>query len=45
VLDAASNLEKYQLLVDTAYTLITEKYSWNARAQNVAQILMEVSAS
>ncbi len=45
VLDAASNLEKYQSLVDTAYTLITEKYSWNARAQNVAQILMEVSAS
>ncbi|MBE8999439.1 glycosyltransferase family 4 protein [Nostoc sp. LEGE 12447] len=45
VLDAASNFEKYQSLVDTAYTLITEKYSWNARAQNIAQILMEVSCS
>jgi glycosyltransferase involved in cell wall biosynthesis len=45
VLDAASNFEKYQSLVDTAYTLITEKYSWNARAQNIAQILMEVSRS
>ncbi|MEH2307665.1 glycosyltransferase family 4 protein [Nostoc sp.] len=45
LLDAASNFEKYQSLVDTAYTLITEKYSWNARAQNIAQILMEISCS
>lgn len=45
LLDAASNLDKYQSIVDTAYTLITEKYSWNARAQNIAQILMEVSRS
>ncbi|WP_392482478.1 glycosyltransferase [Nostoc sp. C110] len=45
VLDAASNFDKYQSIVDTAYTLITEKYSWNARAQNIAQIIMEVSCS
>ncbi|MEH2432675.1 MAG: glycosyltransferase [Nostoc sp.] len=45
VLDAASNIDKYQSLVDSAYTLITEKYSWNARAQNIAQILLEVSHS
>ncbi|MBE8987020.1 glycosyltransferase [Nostoc sp. LEGE 12450] len=45
VLDAASNFDKYQSIVDTAYTLITEKYSWNARAQNIAQILMEVNRS
>ncbi|MEH1864531.1 MAG: glycosyltransferase [Nostoc sp.] len=45
VLDAASNFDKYQSIVDTAYTLITEKYSWNARAHNIAQILMEVNRS
>ncbi|MCC5624779.1 glycosyltransferase [Nostoc sp. CHAB 5715] len=45
VLDAASNLDKYQSLVDSAYTLITEKYSWNARAQNIAQILLKFSHS
>ncbi|MEH1765322.1 glycosyltransferase family 4 protein [Nostoc sp.] len=45
VLDAVSNIDKYQSLVDTAYTLITEKYSWNAKAQNIAEILMEVSHS
>ncbi|MFN6464489.1 MAG: glycosyltransferase family 4 protein [Nostoc sp. DedVER02] len=45
VLDAASNFDKYQSLVDTAYTLITEKYSWNARAHNIAEILMKVSHS
>ncbi|MHC5821943.1 MAG: glycosyltransferase, partial [Nostoc sp.] len=43
VLDAASNLDKYQSLVDTAYTLITQKYSWNARAKNIAEILMKLS--
>ncbi|MEH2323852.1 MAG: glycosyltransferase [Nostoc sp.] len=45
VLDAASNIAKYQSLVDSAYTLITEKYSWNARAQNIARILIEGSSS
>lgn len=43
VLDAAANMKKYQTLVDTAYTLIGEKYSWNARAHKIAEILMEVS--
>ena len=43
ILDAASNLDKYQSLVDTAHTLIIEKYSWNARAQNIAEILMQTS--
>ncbi|MEH1835695.1 MAG: glycosyltransferase family 4 protein [Nostoc sp.] len=45
VLDAASNLEKYQSLVDTAYTLITQKHSWNAKAQNIGEILMKVNQS
>ncbi|HYX19028.1 MAG TPA: glycosyltransferase [Nostoc sp.] len=45
VLDAASNIDKYQSLVDSAYTLITEKYSWKARAQNIAQILLKTSHS
>ncbi|MEH1940654.1 MAG: glycosyltransferase family 4 protein [Nostoc sp.] len=45
VLDAALNIDKYQSIVDTAYTLITEKYSWNAKAHNVAKILIEVSHS
>jgi glycosyltransferase involved in cell wall biosynthesis len=43
VLDAVSNFDKYQSLVDTAYTLITEKYSWNARAHNIAEILAKIS--
>ncbi|MBD2649179.1 glycosyltransferase family 4 protein [Nostoc foliaceum] len=43
VLEAASNIDKYQSLVDKAYTLITEKYSWNARAENIAEILLKVS--
>ncbi|MCW5313872.1 glycosyltransferase [Nostoc sp. KVJ3] len=45
VLDAVSNIDKYQPLVDTAYNLITEKYSWNARAHNIAEVLMKVSYS
>lgn len=45
LLDAASNIDKYQSLVDTAYTLITEKYSWNARAQNITEILIKFSHS
>lgn len=45
VVDAASNIDKYQSLIDSAYTLITEKYSWKARAQNIAQILLKASHS
>jgi glycosyltransferase involved in cell wall biosynthesis len=45
VLDAASNIDQYQSLVDTAYSLITEKYSWNARAYNIAEILTKVNHS
>ncbi|MCC5604003.1 glycosyltransferase family 4 protein [Nostoc favosum] len=45
VLDAALNIDKYQSLVHKAYTLITEKYSWNARAQNIAEVLIKVSHS
>jgi glycosyltransferase involved in cell wall biosynthesis len=41
VLEATSNIDKYQSLVDTAYSLIIEKYSWNARAHNIAQIMMK----
>ncbi|MFB2768846.1 glycosyltransferase family 4 protein [Pelatocladus sp. BLCC-F211] len=39
ILDAVSNLEKYQPLIETAYNLIKEKYSWLARAKTVAEIL------
>lgn len=39
ILDAASNLDKYQPLIQTAYNLIKEKYSWLARAKTVAEIL------
>jgi glycosyltransferase involved in cell wall biosynthesis len=45
VLDAALNIDKYESLVDTAYTLITEKYSWKARAHNIAEIFMKISHS
>jgi glycosyltransferase involved in cell wall biosynthesis len=43
VLDAASNLERYQSLTNAAYNLITEKYSWSARAKAVAEILMNAN--
>lgn len=39
ILDATSNMEKYQPLTEAAYTLIKEKYSWSARARAVAEIL------
>jgi glycosyltransferase involved in cell wall biosynthesis len=45
VLDAASNLEQYQQLVNTAYLLIQEKYSWSAKAQVVAQILTKTKVT
>ena len=41
VLDAALNLEKYQPLTEAAYTMIRDRYSWSAKAQNVAKILQE----
>jgi glycosyltransferase involved in cell wall biosynthesis len=41
ILDASLNLEKYQPLVERAYTLIQEKYSWNAKAQDVVQVFMQ----
>ncbi|NWF62007.1 MAG: glycosyltransferase [Fischerella sp.] len=44
ILDAASNLDKYQPLIETAYALIKEKYSWYAKAQAVAEILQETGA-
>ncbi|PMB11952.1 hypothetical protein CEN48_18750 [Fischerella thermalis CCMEE 5282] len=41
ILDATSNMEKYQPLAEAAYTLIKEKYSWLARARAIAEILEE----
>ncbi|MBD2504261.1 glycosyltransferase family 4 protein [Anabaena azotica] len=43
VLEAATNIDKYQSLVDTAYSLITEKYSWDAQAKNIAKILIKAT--
>jgi glycosyltransferase involved in cell wall biosynthesis len=43
VLNAALNLEKYQPLADAAHSLIREKYSWSAKAQNVADVLMSLN--
>ncbi|MBH8573001.1 glycosyltransferase family 4 protein [Nostocaceae cyanobacterium CENA369] len=45
VLDAASNIDKYQFLVDTGYTLVREKYSWDAKSHSIAKILMKASKS
>ena len=42
VLDACTNLENYQPLVEAAYKLIQEKYSWSAMAEKVAGILENV---
>jgi glycosyltransferase involved in cell wall biosynthesis len=42
VLDAALNLDKYQPLADAAHALIREKYSWSAKANHVASVLMSV---
>ncbi|KOP23864.1 hypothetical protein AMR41_23775 [Hapalosiphon sp. MRB220] len=41
ILDAVSNLDKYQPIIETAYNLIKEKYSWLARAKTVAEILVQ----
>lgn len=43
ILDAASNEAKYQPLAQAAYSLIKEKYSWNAKAQSIANILLSAS--
>jgi glycosyltransferase involved in cell wall biosynthesis len=43
ILDAAKNLDKYQPFTEAAYTLIRDKYSWSAKAKNVASILMTVN--
>ncbi len=40
ILDAALNLDKYKPLTEAAYVLIRDKYSWSAKAKNVASILM-----
>ncbi|MGB6297169.1 MAG: glycosyltransferase [Rivularia sp. (in: cyanobacteria)] len=45
ILDAASNEAKYQPLTQAAYGLIKEKYSWDARAQSIANILLTASNS
>ncbi|MBF2067416.1 MAG: glycosyltransferase [Calothrix sp. C42_A2020_038] len=45
VLDAALNLDQYQPLANAAHALIREKYSWSAKAQNVAQVLMSLQNS
>lgn len=45
ILTAASNEEKYQPLAQAAYSLIKEKYSWKARAQSIANILLSTSNS
>ena len=42
VIDACLNLESYQSLVEEAYELIQEKYSWNTMAEKVADILFEI---
>lgn len=41
VLEAAVNLDRYKPLVEAAYTLIRDKYSWGAMAQKVAGILKD----
>lgn len=41
VLEAALNLNQYYPLVESTYSLIQDRYSWNARAQNVAEILTQ----
>ncbi|MBE9212803.1 glycosyltransferase [Plectonema cf. radiosum LEGE 06105] len=43
ILDVALNQAKYQPLAQAAYNLIKEKYSWNARAQSIANILLSTS--
>ena len=45
ILDAALNEAKYQPLAQAAYSLIKEKYSWGARAQSIANILLTTSNS
>jgi glycosyltransferase involved in cell wall biosynthesis len=41
VLEATLNLNKYEPLVEIAHSLIKERYSWSAKAQMVAKVLMQ----
>jgi len=41
VIDACTKLEHYKPLVEAAYTLIRDKYSWSAKAAKVASIIKE----
>lgn len=45
ILDAALNEAKYQPAATAAYSLIKQKYSWGARAQSIANILLTASNS
>jgi glycosyltransferase involved in cell wall biosynthesis len=45
ILDVALNEAKYQPLAQAAYSLIKDKYSWNARAQSIANVLLTASNS
>jgi len=45
ILDVASNQGKYQPLAQAAYNLIKEKYSWNAKAQSIANVLLSTNNS
>ncbi|WP_193194333.1 glycosyltransferase [Nostoc sp. MG11] len=41
VLEATLNLNKYEPLVETAHSLIQDRYSWSAKAQMVAEVLLQ----
>ncbi|ABA21000.1 conserved hypothetical protein [Trichormus variabilis ATCC 29413] len=41
IVDATRNIDEYQQLVQQAYFLIKEKYSWSARSKHTAEILMK----
>ncbi|MEA5597404.1 glycosyltransferase [Rivularia sp. UHCC 0363] len=45
ILDVALNETKYQPLAQAAHSLIKEKYSWNARAQSIANVLLSATNS
>lgn len=45
ILDVALNEVKYQPLAEAAYSLVKEKYSWNAKAQSIKNILLAASNS
>jgi glycosyltransferase involved in cell wall biosynthesis len=41
VVEASENLNQYGHLVEAAYSLIRDRYSWNAKAEMVAEVLMQ----